>query len=424
MPALHYRDFRILWTGELVSRIGEQMQFYAVSWRVFVLLRGQSFTVSLLGNEVLLGAEALALGGLGLARFLPIIAFALIGGVLADRWNRKHLLLLTRLVAAGMATLLATSTLLGHITLPLIYLVTSMLAATTAFDNPAQHAIIPHLVRPRHLANAVSLNTLMFQMATITGPALAGLLVAVADIGIVYLLNAISFIVAVAAVWSLRYQGQPGTIMKGTGLQSLVEGFRFTYRERLIWSTMLLDFFATFFGSARALLPIIATDILHLDAVGYGLLATAQPAGAFIASLLFSLRRSGVHEGRLLLTSIVLYGLATAIFGLSTSAGLSYLMFALTGVGDTISTIIRGTMRQLLTPDDLRGRMVGVNTIFYMGGPQLGEIEAGLVAALFGAPFAIVSGGVAVVLLTGWVSWRYPSLRAYRTRELDGGFHG
>lgn len=418
LPALHYRDFRLLWFGELISRIGEQMQFYTVSWHVFVLLRGESYTLSLLGNDVNVSAEALGLGGLGLVRFLPIVLFAMLGGVLADTWNRKRLMLVTRVVAALFATFLALATLAGAAHLALIYIVTGIMAATTAFDNPAQQSIVPHLVAPKHLTNAISLNTLMFQVATITGPALAGLLVASIGIGSVYVLNALSFGVAILALVAMHYKGERGKPMQGTGLQALIEGFRFTYRERLIWSTMLLDFFATFFGSARTLLPIIASDVLLLGAAGYGLLATAQPAGALIASLFFSLRQARLREGQLLLYSVLLYGVATAIFGISTVFWLSYIMFALTGAGDTISTILRGTMRQLLTPDHLRGRMVGVNTIFFMGGPQLGELEAGLVAALFGAPFAIVTGGVAVVALTGWVAWQYPRLHLYTFQEV------
>lgn len=414
LPALHYRDFRLLWSGELVSRIGEQMQFYTISWHVFVLLRGESVSVSSFGRSFEVSAEALALGGLGLARFVPIILFALVGGVLADTFNRKRLMLITRVIAAIFATGLAVATLLGLASLPLIYIVTAVMAATVAFDNPAQQSIIPQLVSTQHLKNAISLNTLMFQVATITGPALAGLLVAFTDVGTVYLVNAISFGVAIWAVAAMNYRGADGGVsLKGTGIGALLEGFRFTYSKRLIWSTMLLDFFATFFGSARTLLPLFAGDVLGLGAAGYGFLATAQPAGALIASLTFSLHQRQLKEGQLLLGSVALYGVATALFGLSTQLWLAYPTFALTGAGDTISTILRGTMRQLLTPDHLRGRMVGVNTIFFMGGPQLGELEAGLVAALLGAPFAIVSGGLAVVALTGWVAWQYPTLRTY-----------
>jgi hypothetical protein len=187
----------------------------------------------------------------------------------------------------------------------------------------------------------------------------------------------------------------------------------FTYRSRIIWSTMLLDFIATFFSSARTMLPIVAGDILRVGPEGYGLLSTAQSVGAVAAGTILSLRQTIHRQGVVLLISVAVYGLATALFGLSTAFLLSYVLFALTGAGDTVSTVIRGTIRQLVTPDRLRGRMTSVNMIFFMGGPQLGELEAGLVAAVLGAPLAIFTGGVATVLLTVLVAWQYPRLRNY-----------
>jgi MFS family permease len=177
---------------------------------------------------------------------------------------------------------------------------------------------------------------------------------------------------------------------------------------------MLLDFFATFFASARTLLPLVATDILGLGAEGFGFLSTAQPVGAVVAGVILSVRRDIDRQGVVLLISVALYGLATALFGLSTNFALSYFLFAFTGVGDTISTVIRGTIRQLVTPDELRGRMTSVNMVFFMGGPSLASSKAGIAASLLGVPFAIVSGGLATVLLTGWIAWRYPRLRNYR----------
>ena len=176
---------------------------------------------------------------------------------------------------------------------------------------------------------------------------------------------------------------------------------------------MLLDFFATFFSSARTMLPLVARDVLGLGPAGYGLLATAQPAGAVLAGVVLAWRRDIRRQGVVLLVSVAIYGAATALFGISSVLWLSYLLFALTGAGDTVSTVIRGTIRQLNTPDRLRGRMTSVNMIFFMGGPQLGELEAGVVGSLLGVPFAIFSGGVATVLLTGWVAWRFPRLRRY-----------
>jgi MFS family permease len=165
------------------------------------------------------------------------------------------------------------------------------------------------------------------------------------------------------------------------------------------------------------MLPLVADEILRVGPQGYGILSTGQSVGALLAGVILSLRTEIKQQGRVLLISVALYGVATALFGISKIFALSYFLFALTGAGDTVSTVIRHTLRQMITPDRLRGRMTGVNMIFFMGGPQLGELEAGLVAAVFGTPFAIFTGGIATVLITGWIAWQYPRLRNYKAGD-------
>lgn len=413
LVALQYRDFRLLWIGRLLSTIGSQMQIIAVNWHIYELLQNQTYTISLFGHPVSLGAEALGLGTLGLVRVIPIVLFALWGGILADTRNRRTLLIWVQTAALIFAGMLALLTLNGRITLPLIYLLTAAGAAAAAFDEPARQSIVANIVPEAHMTNAVSLNTLLWQLATITGPAIAGVLVGRFNVGLVYAINAISFAAVILSLLLMTYRGQAATKSTGLGWEALVEGMRFTYHTRIIWSTMLLDFFATFFASARMMLPIVASDVLGLGPTGYGLLATAQPAGALIAGGVMALRSQIRRQGIVLLISVAIYGLATALFGISTVFVVSYILFALTGAGDTVSTVIRGTLRQVLTPDHLRGRMTSVNMVFFMGGPQLGELEAGLVASVWGVPFAIFTGGVATVLLTAWIAWKYPRLRRY-----------
>lgn len=420
LVALQHRDFRLLWFGRLLSTMGSQMQQIAISWHVFALLRGQTYELVLFGRTLELNASAIGLGSLGLARVIPIIIFALLGGMLADSRNRRTLLIWVQTAAALFSGTLAVLTFTGHITIPIIYLLSGALAAASAFDEPARQSIVPNLVPREHLANAVTLNTVLWQIATIVGPGLSGLLVGQFDVGLVYALDAISFGAVIVSLLLMEYRGQAATqIGQGLGWAALVEGVRFTLKTRLIRSTMLLDFWATFFASARTMLPIVATDVLKLGVEGYGFLATAQPVGALIAGAIVALRRDIRRQGVVLLVSVGVYGVATALFGLSTSFALSYILFGLTGAGDTVSTVIRGTLRQLLTPDRLRGRMTSVNMVFFMGGPQLGELEAGLVASLFGAPVAIFTGGVATVLLTALIAWRYPRLRNYTSDMAD-----
>ena len=418
LAAFRYRDFRLLWSGQLLSGTGSQMQLIAVNWHVFALLRGETYLVNVLGREVALGGEALGLGLLGLARIVPIFLFALLGGMLADTRDRRKLLMWTHAGAATFAGLLALLTLSGRESLGILYVLTAADAAMGAFAGPAEQSLVPNIVARKHVANAVSLNTLLWYLATTIGPALAGVLVGQFGVGVVYAINAISFSAVIIMLLLMQYRGHAAVQVSGLSWDALKEGILFTYRERIIWSTMLLDFFATFFASARTMLPIVATDILGLGVEGYGFLATAQPVGAVIAGAVLALRKDIHRQGVVLLVSVAVYGLATALFGLSTSVTLSYILFGLTGAGDTVSTVIRGTIRQLMTPDRLRGRMTGVNMIFFSGGPQLGELEAGLVAALFGAPVAIVTGGLITVLLTGWIAWEYPRLRRYTADDM------
>jgi MFS family permease len=419
-PALQSPSFRLLWIGQLVSMIGSQMQLVAIDWHIYHLLQGQTFTTIIFGQTYNLNLAALGLGGLGLSRVIPIVILAMLGGVIADSKERRKVLLVTQSILALIALVLATTTLINYVNILLIYLLSAATAGTTAFDNPARQSLVPNLVPRQHLTNAVSLNTLMWQIGTIVGPALAGIMLVNFNIGWIYIVNAVSFSAVLYALYIMPrygYKEQAIPLQTNMGFSSFLEGWNFVRSSRIIWGTMLLDFFATFFSSARSMLPIVAAEVLKTNEAGYGILATAQSVGAVIAGLITSLRGDIQRQGYVLLVSVAIYGVATALFGWSTWFWLSYFLFALTGAADTVSTVIRGTVRQLLTPDHLRGRMVSVNMIFFMGGPQLGELEAGVVAAFFGAPVAIVTGGIATVVMTLWVAWKYPRLREYRAES-------
>ena len=402
-----------------MSTLGSQMLIIALNWHLFALLRGTSYTLDFFGKSITLGADALGLGTLGLVRVIPIIIFALLGGLIADALDRRRLLLVTQTLSALLSLFLAILTLTDSVSVVMIYAISAGAAAISAFDEPARQSLVPHLVPRKHLTNAISLNTLLWYTGTIIGPGLAGLMIAAVGTGWVYAIDAVSFIGVIIALLLMDYRGQETTGIGGLGWGALKEGVRFTRHTPLIWSTMLLDFFATFFSSARTMLPIVATDILGMGVQGYGLLATAQPVGAVLAGVVMALRKDIRRQGSVLLVSVAIYGAATVLFGLSEWVVLSYIFFAFTGAGDTVSTVIRGTLRQLLTPDKLRGRMTSVNMVFFMGGPQLGELEAGVVAAALGVPFAIITGGIATVLLTAWVAWKYPSLRKYTSEMAE-----
>jgi len=389
------------------------MQTIAVNWHIYSLLKDAAASVTIFGRTLDLSTSALGLGALGLVRWLPLLMFALVGGMLADTRNRRKLLMFTQAVAAGLASILAVLVWRDQVTVAAIYAVVAALTALSAIETPAREALLPNLVPRGHLTNAVSLAMMTTVIGTIAGPALGGLLLETGRLGVIYALHAASYLLALSALAYMRYAG---TVAPGRGRTTradLAEGFRFTFSTHMIRSTMLLDFFATLLGSARTLLPIVADQVLGVGAGGYGLLATAQPLGSVLAGSLASLRRDIRRQGLVFLICIAAYGLGTALFGLSTVFAFSYLIFGITGAADTISSIIRAAIRQMWTPDALRGRMIGVNMIFYMGGPQLGETRAGIVAALVGAPAAIITGGLMAALLALIVGWRDARLRRY-----------
>jgi MFS family permease len=273
-------------------------------------------------------------------------------------------------------------------------------SAASAFDVPARQSLMPTLVPPEVFPNAVSLGLLVFNVATIVGPAIAGFLLAESGPALIYGLNAGSFVAVLIALVLMHTSGDPerGVARRDAlSLAALKEGFRFVWKTPIIVQTMTLDFAATFFASATLLLPIFAKERLHVDARGYGFLAAAPAIGSVITALVMARLGSFRGQGRLVVASVAIFGFATAAFGVSTVFWFSLLMLAVTGASDTVSTVLRQTIRQLVTPNHLRGRMTSINMMFFMGGPQLGELEAGVLAAVIGAPLSVVIGGLGSV---------------------------
>ena len=415
--ALRHRNFRLLWIGLLISFSGSLMQSAAILWHVSLLVAEDK--------------RALALGMVGLVRVLPVIFFSLLSGVAADVYDRRRLMLVTQTVMAIFAAALAALTWRGLDAVWPVYAIAAASSAAGAVDMPARQALTPNLVPREHLANALTLNTIMFQVAAVAGPALGGIVIGQWGVAWAYAFNALSFLVVIGALLLMPAsagrefsasetrgaRSDAGQETKKTQftLHAALEGLRFVFRAPLIRSTMLMDFFATFFSSATALLPLYAQDILGVGANGYGWLYAAPAAGAIVTSAIMVRAMDLIdRRGRVLVWAVVGYGLATAAFGLSRNFWLSFTCLALTGATDTVSMVFRNLIRQLETPDHLRGRMVGVNMVFFMGGPQLGELEAGLVAQWLGAVVSVVSGGLACVVATLWIAGTTPALRRYR----------
>lgn len=398
-PALKERKFALYWSGVLVSVMGSMMSMAAMLWHLR-LLSDQPIVVS----------------GIGLARFVPILLFAPFGGVAADRYNRRQILFFTQTTMALTAAALGVLTAMGVTQVWHIYLLSVIQAIAMSFDLPARQSLVPNLVPRQIYPSAFSLQSIAFNTGSIVGPAVGGLVIAYLGLEYTYFFNAISYgavILALILIGNIQQEMKPHLRGLRASLVSIKEGAQFIIRHPIILSSMLLDFIATFFSSALTLLPFIARDILNVDEVGYGWLASGQSIGAMVMALFMSQRANLRRQGTLLLGSVMIYGFATVLLGFATNFTLAMLALVLIGAGDALSAIIRNTVRQLQTPDYIRGRMVSLNQIFFQGGPQLGEIEAGVVAQAFGTPVAVISGGIACMLGVVFVALRWPALRRY-----------
>jgi MFS family permease len=399
-PAMRHRRFRLLWIGLTISVAGSRMQFFALLWHIKQITD-----------------LPIALGLVGLVRIVPILIFSLLGGAVADAFDRRKILYITQSAQIGVALGLSLLTFSGQIELWQLYALTAAQAAALSFELPARQSLTPNLVPVQDLPNAFSMQSIAFTTGSIVGPAFTGFILATPSLGqpYTYLFNAISYLAIMAAVFLMGPVAQDKDISSGPGiqLQAIKEGIRFIINQPIILSSMLLDFVATFFSSATALLPIFAQDILQVGEVGFGWLAAAQSIGAAAMAAIISQLRDIRRQGTIILAAVTVYGLATIIFGLATSFLTAILALVFVGAADSLSTILRNTIRQLQTPDRLRGRMTSINQIFFMGGPQLGELEAGSVAQLFGAPFAVISGGALCIVGVGWIAKRWPQLRNY-----------
>lgn len=377
----------------------------------------------------LLSDQPIVISGVGLARFIPILLFALVGGLVADTFNRRRVLFISQTTMLLVALLLGVLTRLDRISIWSIYVLIAILGIAVSFDSPSRQSLITNIVPKEDLASAFSLQSIASNVGAVVGPALSGLVIAGLGINWVYWINAVSFLAVIIALLMMGkverevFADSPDAAAstapqrKKLDLSGIPIGIRFILKQPIILSSMILDFFASFFSSANSLMPFVARDILHVGAIGYGWLSAAQAIGSVGVGLILAQKPDLRHQGRLLLQGVTLFGVATIIFGLSQSFALTFFALVLMGIGDAVSTILRNTIRQLKTPDELRGRMVSINQIFFAGGPRLGEMESGLVAQLFNAPIAIITGGIGCLLSIIAVAARWPQLGRYSGEE-------
>lgn len=401
--SLKVRDFRLYWLGNTLSQFGTQMQAVALAWQIYLLTH-----------------QPLSLGLIGLVQAGPALLFSIFGGVLADSMSRRRLLLITQTVLLILSAALALITFGGSREVFFFYLLIFLSAIAVSADGPTQSAVVPSLVPRPLMANAITLNNLAGSIAGVMGPALGGLVIGWFGVGTVFALDAVSFLAMIAALLLIRTPLYTPTIVQGEvrtiagSVNRIVEGFRFLRHNLIILNFMLLDFFAVLFGAALTLLPIFAQDILKVGPAGLGVLAAAPAIGSLLGAVGLTVFHRPRKPGLVVLISIAVYGFAAAIFGLSHLFWLSWLMLAITGIADTISMTLRQSVRQLLTPEELRGRIAGVHILFASSGTQLGEFESGVIAQLIGAQPAVALGGFLCLAMVTGVTIFYPKIRRFR----------
>jgi len=353
------------------------------------------------------------LGLIGLAQFGPAFSLMLVGGAAADAFDRRRIMMVAQSVALVAACVLFVTESRGILGLPLLYGVVMVVAATGAFDSPARASILPTLVKRDSFPRAVTIASTNQALAFATGPAIAGVIIAAAGPATVYAAYAVLIAGSIGGLFLLRpVTASPGRT--AIGVRAVVEGLTFVRRRQVVLGCMALDMLAVIFGGATALLPIYANDILHVGPRGYGLLTSSLELGALLTSFALMFLPTIRHSGRALLIAVAVYGVATIAFGLSRSFPLSIAAYMLVGIADQVSVVMRSTIIQLSTPDEVRGRVSAINMMFINASNQLGAAESGFVAALTSAPFAVVGGGVASLVVLAIIAVSLPELRGHR----------
>lgn len=400
---LGVRPFRQYATSRIFSSVANTMLQAIVAWQVYAI-----------------SGSPLQLGLIGLARFVPSLAISLVGGVVVDTYDRRKVLLGVQVLQFLSGAGICAVTLLGQASLPALYVLVFAAGVASSFEGPARQALIPGVI-PRHLfARALTVNSTLQSLSSVTGPAVGGLLIAASGPALAYGAYAGCIVLAMVFLLLIQFTGStaPGA-PSGSRMAALREGIQYLRERPVLLGTMSLDMFAVIFGGAKALLPVYAVSILHVGATGYGILSASMDGGALLMSLVLVSLPVPPRSGRVLLATVTAFGLATVAFGLSTWLPLSILTYAAVGMADQISVVARQNMIQLTIPDHLRGRVTAVSSLFVSASNQVGSIESGFVAQVFNAVFAVVTGGLGCVAVVGIVAWLVPELRTYVPPDHD-----
>lgn len=393
-----HTPFLLYFLGRVFSNFSRQIVAVAVGWQVYQLT-----------------GSAFQLGMVGLMQFLPTAILTFVAGHAADNFNRKRVVQICQWIEGLTATFLAWGTIGGWLTVTHIFIASAIFGAVTAFERPAGAAMLPGVVPPSLLQQGTALSSGALQFATVSGPALGGFMFVISP-GAPYVLTAVFYLLAGLLNGAVPMKARASSA-GGFSMRSLFAGVGFVRSNRTVFGTISLDLFAVLLGGATALLPIFASDVLRVGPVGLGLLRAAPAAGALLTTYLISRRPLQRKVGMRMFQSVIAFGVATIVFGLSREMWLSLLALGIMGASDEVSVIIRLSLVQLSTPDDMRGRVSAVNFLFVNASNQLGEFESGVTAALFGAVPAVIIGGVGTIAVALLWMKLFPTLRDVQRLE-------
>ncbi|HUA75901.1 MAG TPA: MFS transporter [Solirubrobacteraceae bacterium] len=402
-PLRASRDFRLLTLGNFVTGLGTQATLVALPYQLYVQTRSPLLT-----------------GLLGAVELGPLVAMSLYGGALADRMDRRRLLLADQIALVAIAGALAAGAFAGHPPLALLYVLAALLAGASAVQNVARSAIVPNVVAPEQLRGALALSFGLYQLTMVVGPAFGGLLIAALGLGTAYAVDAGSCLGMVLAVVAMGAQPPHAHEHGEIGIRrSILDGLRFVRSNRALVGSFGIDLAAMTFGMPRTLFPALSLTVYHAGAAGTGALFAAVSAGATVAALTTGWLSHTRRLGRVVIWAVLAWGGAIALAGVVRSLWPAMALFALAGAADSVSAVCRSTINQTVTPDAMRGRMSSVFSLVVTSGPRLGDIESGTVASLATPRFSVVSGGVACVAAAALFARAFPALLRYDSEEAE-----
>ncbi|HET7053980.1 MAG TPA: MFS transporter [Solirubrobacterales bacterium] len=406
-PLRESRDFRLITAGSLITGLGTQATLVALPYQVYVTT-GSAFLTGLLGA----------------AELVPLVVASLFGGALADRFDRRTMLLLCQLALVALAAALALAAYEGSPAVWLLFLLAGLTAGASSVERVVRAAIVPNVVRPEQLRAALSATYGLYQLTQVVGPAVGGLLIAGFGIGTPYAVDAVSCLGMAGAAAAMSAQPPAGVEEHEPVLHSIRSGLSFVFGLKALLGSFAIDLSAMTFGMPRALFPVLSVSVFGAGAAGTGLLTAAVAAGSTVAALTTGWLIGARFLGRIVLAAVAAWGAFVALAGIAGSLWVAAALFALAGAADSVSAVCRSTISQTLTPDRMRGRMSSVFSLVVASGPRLGDIESGSVAALTSAQFSVVSGGLACLASVGLIALAFPQLAAYDGDRIGAGAVG